>query len=176
MLQHLPAVRLRGRGLRTMTRDEPMRPWPLPTRTLRDEPPRVGVVAVNYNTRHLARPLALRPPVRPCPRSDPGHGCRRQRLDRWIAVVARRVERGGPGRPDLERSATLPRPRAHARRQLSRRSAGRGCHRSESGVGSGYRCVYPPPGHPESRPPRHSRTRGRCWPANRTMAMGTARG
>ncbi len=30
-----------------------MRPWPVLTRVRRDEPPRVGVVAVNYNTRHL---------------------------------------------------------------------------------------------------------------------------
>jgi len=36
-----------------MAGNEPMRPWPPPTRARWDEPPRVGVVAVNYNTRHL---------------------------------------------------------------------------------------------------------------------------
>ncbi len=36
-----------------MAGDEPMRPWPLFTCARRDEPPSVGVVTVNYNTRHL---------------------------------------------------------------------------------------------------------------------------
>jgi hypothetical protein len=40
-----------------MVDDEPMHPWPRPARTRLDEPPRVGVVAVNYNTRHLVARL-----------------------------------------------------------------------------------------------------------------------
>src|SRR5579885_141204 len=40
-----------------MAEDEPMRPWPLPTRAGRGGPSRVGVVAVNYNTRHLVARL-----------------------------------------------------------------------------------------------------------------------
>jgi hypothetical protein len=36
-----------------MITDEPMRPWPRPAADLRNELPKVGVVAVNYNTRPL---------------------------------------------------------------------------------------------------------------------------
>ncbi len=39
--------------LRNSALDEQMQPWPRPAVTHQDKVPKVGVVVVNYNTRHL---------------------------------------------------------------------------------------------------------------------------